>query len=137
MSGLDAIKVTVESTGCGPADALNAVPLLHEIRHALMKLAQDGETTTIDLSSIPFGPGDKEQLLDVLGKGEVDATVDAMGDTRIQETRYSGVWLIQYFAVSGEALATHIEVTRCPSLLVTPNENLVEAAEALAARLAQ
>ena len=137
MSGLDAIKVSVEAVNRQAADALNAMPLLHEIRHALEKLAQDGASTTIDLSSIPFGPGDKQQLLDVLGKGEVDASVDAMGDTRIQETRYPGVWLIQYFAVSGAELATHIEVTRCPSLLVTPEENLVEAAEALKARLAQ
>ena len=137
MSGLDAIKITVEGAGSEASDSLNAVPLLHEIRHALEKLAQDGESTTIDLSSIPFGPGDKEQLLDVLGKGEVDASVDAMGTTRVHESRFSGVWLVEYLSVSGEELATHIEVTRCPSLLVTPQQDLVDAAEALKARLAE
>jgi hydrogenase-1 operon protein HyaF len=134
---LDAIKVTVEGTAGLAGDALNTVPILHEIRHALEKLAAADETTTIDLSSIPFGPGDKQRLFDVLGEGEVEATVDAMGATRVQETRFAGVWLVQYLSVSGEELATHIEVTRCPSLLVTPQQDLADAAQALKARLAE
>jgi hydrogenase-1 operon protein HyaF len=137
VSGLDAIKVRVEGVAAPSGDALNAVPLLHEIRHALEKLAGSGETTTIDLSSIPFGPGDKDQLLDVLGEGEVEASVDAMGPTRVRETAFPGVWLVQYVAVTGEELTTHIEVTRCPSLLVTPESDLVDAAGALRDRLAE
>lgn len=137
MSGLDAIKVTVEGVNTPNGDALNAVPLLHEIRHALEKLAEKGESTTIDLSSIPFGPGDKDQLLDVLGEGEVSATIDAMGPTQVQETAFPGVWLVQYFAATGEALAEHVEVTRCPSLLITPEQDLADAALALQARLAE
>jgi hydrogenase-1 operon protein HyaF len=137
MSGLDAIEVCVEGPEEHDGTALNAIPLLHEIRHALHKLADSGETTTIDLSSIPFGPGDKEQLFDVLGHGEVEAKVDAMGDTRIEETAFAGVWLVHYFAVSGEQLATHIEVTRCPSLLVTPEQDLADAALDLQVRLAE
>ena len=137
MSGLDSINVSVEGPGSNNGTALNAVPLLHEIRHALEKLASDGETTTIDLSSIPFGPGDKDQLFEVLGRGEVDATVDAMGATRVHETAFPGVWVVQYFAVTEQELATHIEVTRCPSLLITPEQDLADSALALRARLAE
>ena len=69
-------------------------------------------------------------MLDILGQGEVAATVEAMGPTRIQETAFAGVWLVEYLAESGDELATHIEVTRCPSLLVTPAQDLAEAARA-------
>jgi hydrogenase-1 operon protein HyaF len=137
VSGLDAIKVSVEGPGGHDGTALNAIPLLHEIRHALEKLADSGETTTIDLSSIPFGPGDKQQLFDALGRGEVEAKIDAMGETRVEESRFPGVWLIHYFAVTGEELATHIEVTRCPALLITPEQDLADSALNLQARLAE
>lgn len=136
MSGLDAIKVTVEGLPASNGDALNDIPLLHEVRHALQKLTETGETTTIDLSSLPFGPGDKERLLDVLGQGEVSANVDAMGATKVRETAFAGVWLVQYYSVADEVLAEHIEVTRCPSLLITPEQDLADAALALQARLA-
>lgn len=137
VSGLDAIKVRVEGPTPVGDTALNAIPLLHEIRHALDKLSESGETTTIDLSSIPFGPGDRQQLLDILGQGEVAATIDAMGATRVQETAFAGVWLVEYLSVSGDELATHIEVTRCPSLIVTPEQDLAAAAAALQERLAE
>jgi hydrogenase-1 operon protein HyaF len=132
---LDSINVIVEEPAEGAARAFNAVPVLHEIRHALDKLSQTGESTVIDLSAIPFAPGDERQLLEVLGRGEVEATVDAMGPTRISETGYAGVWLVRYLGASGEEVATHIEITRCPSLLITPEPDVAEAAAALADRL--
>lgn len=115
--------------------ARNAVPVLHEIRHALDRLAQTQEATVIDLSAIPFAPGDRQQLLEVLGSGEVEATINAMGPTRIRETAFPGVWLVQYLGASDEEVATHIEITRCPSLLLTPEPDVAESAAALAARL--
>ena len=134
LSGLDSINVLVEGTTESGAMALNALPLLHEIRHALETLATDGESTTIDLSA-PFAPGDRQQLLEVLGSGEVEATVNAMGPTRIRETGFPGVWLVQYLGTSDEEVATHIEITRCPSLLLTPETDIADSTAALAARL--
>lgn len=135
LSALDAIKVTVIGPQGSDASAANALPILHEIKHALDKLAASGEPTTIDLSAIPFGPGDKEQLFETLGSGEVDASVEALGNTRVRETRYPGVWLIEHQAPQGEELATHIEITRLPAMLVTPEEDVEDAARALAETL--
>jgi hydrogenase-1 operon protein HyaF len=125
----------VEGLAGGDERALNAIPLLHEIRHALERLATSGESTLIDLSSIPFARGDRAQLMAVLGEGEVQATVEAMGPTRVSETAFAGVWLIQYLGASGEEVATHIEITRCPSLLLTPEQDVAASAAALEARL--
>jgi hydrogenase-1 operon protein HyaF len=137
MSSLDAIKVAVEGSPAPAHAAQNALPVLHEIRHALDKLATTGEPTVIDLSAIPFGPGDRDQLFEVLGKGEVEASVNALGETRVSETRYAGVWLVQHFSPQGNDLATHIEVTRLPGMLVTPEQDIADASRALAEHLQQ
>ena len=135
MSVLDTIRVKVE--GSPSNSAQNAVPLLHEIRHALDHLAATGESTTIDLSSLPFGPDDKEQLLNVLGRGEVEATVDAMGPTHIRETAFPGVWLVEHQNPDALTSAQYIEITRCPTLLATPEADVADAAAALAERLSE
>ena len=137
MSSLDAIKVAVEGIPEAAHTVQNALPVLHEIRHALEKLASTGEPTVIDLSAIPFGPGDLSQLFEALGKGEVEASVNAFGETRVSETQYPGVWLVQHFSPQGNDLATHIEVTRLPSMLVTPEQDIADASAALAQHLQQ
>ena len=65
MSSLDKITIKAEPAVFHP----NAWPVLHEIRHALRRLAEEGEGTIIDLRAIPFGPGDEELLLRTLGEG--------------------------------------------------------------------
>jgi hydrogenase-1 operon protein HyaF len=134
VSGLKDIPVAVahdlEDTGTG-----NTIPILNEIRHALDRLASSGEPTTIDLSSIPFGPGEREDLLHALGEGEIRATLHALGETLIYETAYPGVWLIAHKSPGGSDLTSHVEVTRTPSLLSTPQQDIEDAVDALAAHL--
>ena len=134
MSGLEQIPVTVV-TDPGPTATGNIIPILNEIRHALSRLDRTGEPTTIDLSAIPFGPGEREDLLGILGKGEVEATLDALGESRIHETAYPGAWVVTHHSPLGLELTTHIEITRAPSLLQTPQEDVGEAAAALSAYL--
>ena len=70
MTPLGDIAVSVEqATG-------NVVPLLHEIRHALERLAETGEPTVIDLRSMPLAPGEEDAIEQVLGEGEVTATFE-------------------------------------------------------------
>lgn len=135
MAGLDSIGVRVEGLAAEAGSAHNALPVLHEIKHALEKLANTGEPTTIDLSAIPFGPSDKNQLFDQLGLGEVEAQISALGDSKIRETEFPGVWLVQHFSPQGNELTTHIEITRMPSILITPEEDIKDSAAALAARI--
>jgi len=135
VSSLDAIAVKVEGVAPAAAEAHNAVPLLHEIRHALLDLAETGNATIIDLSAIPFGPGDRNKLFEALGEGEVSARVNTLGETQVNETRYPGVWIVRHYSPAGDPLASHIEVARLPSMLTTPEGDLRDAAEQLAADL--
>ena len=111
MSSLDTIPVSTEvATG-------NVEPLLHEIRHALKRLAKGEECTTIDLKRLPLAPGEEERIFETLGTGEVRAEVDALGPTLIQETSYPGVWLITHKNADDVVVARFIEVTYIPELL--------------------
>src|SRR5210317_1964479 len=82
----------------------NVQPLLHEIRHALARLLDDGGRTVIDLRSLPLAPGEEQQLLDELGQGEVYARLHALGPTEIIESRYPGVWVVVHFNSSDEVI---------------------------------
>ena len=118
MSSLDTIPVTTEvATG-------NVEPLLHEIRHALKRLAGGEDGTTIDLKSLPLAPGEEERIEATLGTGEVRAEVDALGPTLIQETSYPGVWLTTHKNADGAVVARFIEVTYIPELLRSQPEDI-------------
>ena len=111
MSSLDAIAVNVETvTG-------NVEPLMHEIRHALKRLAAGGEGTVIDLQSLPLAPGEDERIEEALGRGEVSAELNALGQSLIQETAYPGVWLVTHRNNEQAVVGRFIEITRIPELL--------------------
>jgi hydrogenase-1 operon protein HyaF len=125
MSGLSGIGVKVESGPERPAEVFgNALPLLHEIRHALARLISEGEPTVIDVQSIPMGPGDMQRLLDALGEGEVRAEIEALGKTVVRESRYSGVWILEYMNGSGGVAGRFVEITWIPSLLQAQREDV-------------
>jgi len=129
----ESIGVRVE---VGTSNAGNAVPVLHEILHALRRLAETSHRTIIDLRAIPFGPGDEERLLETLGAGEVTARVDSLGHTHISETRFPGVWLVDYRDASEARIGLQVEVTDVPGLLRTPHDDLNDAVDALEKALA-
>ena len=118
MTSLDAITVQVE-TATG-----NVEPLLHEIRHALRRVADGKEGTVIDLRRLPLAPGEEERIEDELGKGEVRVELDALGPTVVQETSYAGVWLVTHRNTEQEVVGRFIEVTRMPELLKTQEADI-------------
>jgi hydrogenase-1 operon protein HyaF len=117
---LKSIGVKVEPTSADEIDAftLNVVPLLHEVRHALERLLESGEPTTIDLGAIPLAPGEFEKIDAALGTGEVKVVLEAMGPSRIYETQFSGVWRITHLNAANEVVGRYIEVTRIPEILL-------------------
>lgn len=138
MSGLAGIGVKVEQGGGQEALSWgNALPILHEVRHALDRLVSDGEPTVIDLQSIPMGPGDDKRLAAGLGEGELKAEFEALGKSVIRECRYPGVWLIEHFNVNGEVAARFIEVAWIPSILMAQEEDVCSGLAALTEFLAE
>lgn len=136
MGALDDIKVQLE----GPLDeyhTANTRPVLQEIRFALDQLLAGGAPTVIDLSAMPFGPGDEEALLATLGNGEVQATLKAMGDSRVSETGYPGVWLVEHLSEDGKRLTLQVEITQVPDILKSQQEDIRDSARRLAEHLSK
>jgi len=130
VSALDAIPVSTEvATG-------NVEPLLHEIRHALKRLAKGEDGTVIDLKRLPLAPGEEDRITAVLGKGEVRAEIDALGPTLIEETSYPGVWLITHCNAEESIVARFIEVTYMPELLKSQQADIESGIKKLESELA-
>jgi len=139
MSALDAIKVNVETPTGNSVNAEtltgNVEPLLHEIRHALKRLAAGEDGTVIDLKSLPMAPGEEQRIESALGEGEVRAELQALGPTVVQETEYPGVWLVTHRNAENEVVARFIEVTRMPEILMAQHEDIERGIEKLESEL--
>ena len=102
----------------------NVKPLLNEIIHALDRLLSDDEPTAIDLASLPFAPGELDELERVLGNGELTAELDALGKSLIRETAYPGVWWVEHRNTVGDVVGRYIEVTRSPEILMSQDADI-------------
>ncbi|MGD8957106.1 MAG: hydrogenase expression/formation C-terminal domain-containing protein [Chromatiaceae bacterium] len=109
----------------------NVGPLLQQIEQALQDLQQTGSETVIDLGAMPFSAQDEQELRERLGRGEVNATVEAFGPTLVQETAFAGVWLVEYQDAEQRRLTLHLQIARIPELLITPADDLVESLASL------
>ena len=131
MIDSDVLKV-----GAAASLTHNVQPLLHEIRHALVKLLEHDGCTVIDLRSLPLAPGEEEQLLEKLGRGEVTAHLHALGPSEIVEIRYPGVWVVVHFNNDNEVIGKFIEVCEVPGLLRSQQEDVRQGLEQLQSQLA-
>jgi hydrogenase-1 operon protein HyaF len=136
MSARKSITATLDTADDCPQTWDISLPILHEIRHGLRRLAQTEEGTLIDLSAIPFAPGDESRLLGLLGEGEVRAEVNALGPTRVWESGVHGVWLVDHRNLEGQRLTLHIEIARIPNILRTPRQDIEDAIMELDSRIA-
>lgn len=132
MTNLTDIPVTVEQHA--PSQVL---AVLNEIDAHLQLLTDQGSESAIDLRSLPLFPGDYELLRELLGEGEITATLDSLGPTYIYETRIPGVWWVTHYNDAEEKIAEFIEITRLPALLQTDTESLQYAPAALAVLIGQ
>jgi HupH hydrogenase expression protein, C-terminal conserved region len=121
MTRLSDIGITVIADGPEPIEANgNALPVLSEIETMLTKLVDEGRPDAIDLRSLPMLPGDYARLQDALGRGEVRATIDALGASEVYETGIHGVWWVIHRNLDGDTTGEFIEVTWAPEILTTP-----------------
>jgi hydrogenase-1 operon protein HyaF len=102
----------------------NVRPLLNEVLHAIDRLLDTGESTTIDLAGLPFGPGELEHLEATLGEGELAAGLDALGTSRIRETAYPGVWWLEHRNAHDEIVGRFIEITHVPEILTSQDADI-------------
>jgi hydrogenase-1 operon protein HyaF len=113
----------------------NVQPILHEIRHAMHDLTESGESRVIDLRSIPLAPGEEEQIIVRLGRGELTAQLNALGQSEIYETQYKGVWLVTHYNEDNSIVGRFIEITYIPEILKSQQEDMLDSLAQLKAEL--
>ncbi len=124
------IPVTVAEEFTG-----NVTPLLHEIRHAVQALLAEGETTTIDMRSMPLAPGEETRIETLLGEGEIRVELNALGRSDIIETRFPGVWLITHRNTEDVILGKHIQISFIPDILKAQQRDIEAGLEQLSSEL--
>lgn len=125
--------------GCaqpGEVETGNVTPLMHQIRHALHQLLEQGEVSIIDLRSLPMGPGEEARLLAALGQGEVQVHLSVLGPSEIIETQYPGVWLVTHHNSEGETIGKFIEVCEFPAIGLSQPEDIQAGLQRLEEQLA-
>ena len=103
----------------------NVRPIINEVLHAVDRLLETDEPTTIDLASLPFGPGELEYLEATLGTGELSAKLDALGTSRIRETAFPGVWWLEHRNAHDEVVGRYLEITRTPEILSSQDADII------------
>ena len=132
MSGSAGVQFNIQ---IGDDLTWNVMPLLHEVKHAMDNLIKKGETAVIDLRSIPLAPGEEDKILNVLGQGEVQSQLNALGPSEIIETQYAGVWVVTHYNDENDIIGRFIEITTIPDILRSQEEDVVEAYGRLAESL--
>jgi hydrogenase-1 operon protein HyaF len=95
----------------------NAPPLLREVSELLRRLLEIGETAAIDLSALPLTPADLDWLHERLGEGEIAVTLQASGESTLNETACPGVWWVTHHNEQGVVTSQFIEVAFVPELV--------------------
>lgn len=113
---LDIIPIHVMPPG-EPGLTGNAPPLLRELLEMLRRLLGTGESAAIDLSALPLTPADLDWLREKLGVGEISITLQASGESTLNETACPGVWWVTHRNEQGTVTSQFIEVTFVPELV--------------------
>lgn len=106
-----------------------ALALLREIADHLNTVAAGGERQVVGLGSLPLTEADRALLSEKLGRGEVEATVSALGPTEVYETAFAGVWWVKYMNDGGIVVAEQIEIGRVPVILESDPADIRDSAE--------
>jgi len=98
--------------------------ILQEITHALHHLIDTGDETVIELGSLPCGLECEELLINMLGKGEVNASLTILGCDVIQETSIHGVWWVYHKDDNNTVQSKALYISYIPSILFAQREDV-------------
>lgn len=115
---LDAIPIhLVNAAPAQPGLSGNAPPLLRELLEMVRRLLDSGTSSSIDLTALPLTPADLDWLRDKLGQGEISITLQANGESSLDETACRGVWWVTHRNEQGAVIAQFLEVAFVPELV--------------------
>ena len=129
---LDVIPIHVIDASPGePGLTGNAPPLLRELLEQVRRLLDTGTPSAIDLSALPLTPADLDWLRDKLGTGEISVTLQANGESTLNETGCPGIWWVTHRNEQGAVTSQFVEVTFVPELVKAHQQDVAIGQEIL------
>lgn len=99
--------------------------LLSEIAEAVSLYIHDHLPKIIDIKAIGLSAPERGVFDKAMGSGEISAEIVTAGRSRIEETRFPGVWWVRHYGVNGELQAEWIEVTEVPEIMKADRADMV------------
>jgi hydrogenase-1 operon protein HyaF len=98
--------------------------LLSDIKLALQNLLDTGEETIIDFSNFPCDEKCEQALKNILGRGDVTASLNIFGCDSIIETGIHGVWWVYHLNDEGAILTKALYIAYVPSILPAQQDDI-------------
>lgn len=117
--------------GLAPQGAMNAMPVLVEIRDRAKRHQPGDETHTISLSLLPMTQEDIDFVQSTLGTGPVRIVSRGYGTCHVQATALHNVWSVQFFNATDTILLDTIEIGDVPVVACAAVEDFQDSAERL------
>ncbi len=105
------------------------------MEHALVKLVETAECTTIDVNGLPLSEAEQEDLQTFLGKGEVFVHLNAIGASEIYETATPGVWWVAHRNEEQVVISCFIEICPVPAVVQSQPRDIQQGLAHLRERL--
>ena len=122
---LDAIPIIVKSAAAATGLSGNAPALLREIAEMMRQLLDAGVSSAIDLQALPLTSADLGWLREQLGGGEIAVTLNADGESSLDEMACPGVWWVTHRNPSGAVVSQFIEVAFVPEVVKAHHDDVV------------
>ena len=102
----------------------NLDSLLSDIKLALQHLLDTGEETIIDFTNYPCSEKCEQALKNILGRGDVTASLNIFGCDSIMETGIHGVWWVYHLNDLGAILTKSLYIAYVPSILPAQRDDI-------------
>ncbi len=133
---MENLSCVLDDAACAPGGRGTGAAVLREIARLLGSLVLNPQLSgVIDLRSLPLQADELALLRQRLGDGQIEATLDLDGPTRISETAYSGVWWVRHMSAERQVVFEQVIVARVPELLLAHPADMDAAARRLAVEL--
>lgn len=119
------------AVGEPPAGAMNALPVLAELRERMTTWRPGVPNHVVTFSLLPMSAEDMTFVQDTLGNGPVQISSRGYGSCRVLATGARHVWSVQYFNASDAIVLDTLEVGDVPAAACAADEDFRDSAERL------
>lgn len=117
--------------GQAPEGAMNALPVLAEIRERALAWRPSIRSQIINFTLLPMSPVDMSFLQDTIGNGPIQLVSRGYGTCRVLSTGIRNVWSVQFFNAMDAIILDTLEVGGVPTAAIAADEDFEDSAERL------